>query len=532
MTTPTTAELLKYADLQMAAEAFLVDPLTGTPKDLKQALIDGNNRSSVFTATQAKAFADRWRVVDQRANTPTGFSGTLFEAVVDDPAAGIKAGELVMSFRSTEFVDDAARDNQATNALEIKETGFAWGQMRDMQKWYQDLQTSGQLPAGQPFTLTGYSLGGHLANAFNTIYPGAAQKTYTFNGAGIGGVAPTTSLKALLTQFTTDSTSDFGANITNASLKATYARVKAALKTQSAVSNSDTAELNRLANPGDKNTSIDFQTSTQATDILKAIGRINTLQKEIVRLKDITSGTAAAGPTQVANDQIVQQSLDYQMAVLAAAKFTDATGLLAGLSRAYNGKPSSQVTVPNQFDIVGSGTPSAVANSQWHIGQDVQVFIEDQPLYRGGVVADVLLQSLKYLDVKLLVNEFVNKDFGDTHSLVLLVDSLNVQNTLLQSPRCKTAKYIAARRLPASVKRRFGKKMGPKPCTPQQLKPPGARHEHPHPQSPNLQHAPHQTGAGLAGAQCQLAQRMCQRPRFERRPPKGAGHVQGGQCLL
>ena len=41
----------------------------------------------------------------------------------------------------------------------------------------------------------------------------------------------------------------------------------------------------------------------------------------------------------------------------------------------------------NQFDVVGATSPSAVANSQWHWGTDVQVFIEDQPLYRGGVVA-------------------------------------------------------------------------------------------------------------------------------------------------
>jgi hypothetical protein len=30
MTTPTTSDLLKYADLQMAAEAFLVDPSSGS----------------------------------------------------------------------------------------------------------------------------------------------------------------------------------------------------------------------------------------------------------------------------------------------------------------------------------------------------------------------------------------------------------------------------------------------------------------------------------------------------------------------
>jgi hypothetical protein len=174
MTTLSTAEILKYADLQMAAEAFLVNA-DGTPK-VGQAYIDGlktgNNHASKFTKTQAKAFADRWKVVDQRANTGTGFSGTLFQAIIDDPEAGIKAGELVMSFRSTEFIDDAARDNQATNALEIKETGWALGQLRDMQAWYADLRksssdptktTTGTISPGQPFKVTGYSLGGHLA---------------------------------------------------------------------------------------------------------------------------------------------------------------------------------------------------------------------------------------------------------------------------------------------------------------------------------------------------------------------------------
>ena len=75
MTTPTTAELLKYADLQMAAEAFLrvnkVGQLIPGGDALIQALIQGNDRASVFTETQAKAFADPdtgWTVVDQRAN--------------------------------------------------------------------------------------------------------------------------------------------------------------------------------------------------------------------------------------------------------------------------------------------------------------------------------------------------------------------------------------------------------------------------------------------------------------------------------
>lgn len=114
---PTISEYLKYANLQMAAEAFLVDalgsPLAGTR--YVEGLTNGNKHSSKFTEGEATKFAAEWRVVDQRANTGTVFSGTLFQ--------NNKTGELVVSFRSTEFIDDAIRDNLATNTYEIKNTG-------------------------------------------------------------------------------------------------------------------------------------------------------------------------------------------------------------------------------------------------------------------------------------------------------------------------------------------------------------------------------------------------------------------------
>jgi hypothetical protein len=169
MTTPTATDLLKYVNLQMAAEAFLVDPSTGAFKpDLKVALTDGNELVSRFTQTQAKEFLKHWRVVAQMPNTETGFSGTVFECTTDDPLTGAKANERVLSLRSTEFVDDHLRDNQATNTLEIFATGFAWGQLRDLEDWYAQLVRDGELVPGT-FGLTGYSLGGHLATAFNEM---------------------------------------------------------------------------------------------------------------------------------------------------------------------------------------------------------------------------------------------------------------------------------------------------------------------------------------------------------------------------
>ena len=110
MTTPTIADTLKYANLQMAAEAFIRDPVTyvlsGSGTDLIDALKTGNNHASRFTETQAEAFADPvtgWTVLDQCINTPSGFSCTLFKNNQTDVC--------VISFRSTEFIDDAVNDN-------------------------------------------------------------------------------------------------------------------------------------------------------------------------------------------------------------------------------------------------------------------------------------------------------------------------------------------------------------------------------------------------------------------------------------
>jgi hypothetical protein len=158
MATPTIADYLKYANLQMAAEAFLKvkDPKTDAwienyfkESDLVTALITGNNHASRFTPTQAADFAEYWKVLDQKPNTTSGFSGTLFECIKDDPATGAKKDDLVISFRSTEFIDDAIRDSASTNTLEVHDTGGAWGLITDLEKWYAQLRGSGLIPDPQ-----------------------------------------------------------------------------------------------------------------------------------------------------------------------------------------------------------------------------------------------------------------------------------------------------------------------------------------------------------------------------------------------
>lgn len=195
---------MEFANLQMAAEA-LYDKQTSIPsRKAKTNLFNenlittpdflraGNNRTNKFTATQAEEFAQKWEIVSHIANTGTGFSGTLFRATKKGgiPDTGIKEGDLVISFRSTEMIDDAARDNQATNTLEIKDKGWAFGQIADMEKWGQSLKNAKLIDNEKEVSVTGYSLGEHLATAFNILhnYEGSdikIKRTFTFNGTGV-----------------------------------------------------------------------------------------------------------------------------------------------------------------------------------------------------------------------------------------------------------------------------------------------------------------------------------------------------------
>jgi len=245
MPTPTISEYLKYAQLQMAAEAVIRNPLTNylnaSGDDLIRVLEAGNNRYTAFTKSEAKKFAEHWVVVDQCPNTPTGFSGTLFRCIKADPLSGANVGDRVISFRSTEFIDDAIRDSAATNKLEIHDTGWAWGQIADMEAWYVELQEKKFITETMRPTVIGYSLAGHLATAFNLLHrnDGKIGQVITFNGAGVGEMKGASNwretgeeLKKALEYFNTLRTKPeelrkkFDSGVTDAELMAFYDSVR------------------------------------------------------------------------------------------------------------------------------------------------------------------------------------------------------------------------------------------------------------------------------------------------------------------
>lgn len=390
-------QLLTFANLQMAAEAFwLGEGSISDSEQIQSVLERGNTHASRFMPVQAAQFADEYEILAHRNNEPrvaggTGFSGTLFR--------NRATGELTLSFRSSEFIDDAVRDSKSTNELEIKQLGWAFGQIAEMEDWFASLRQSGVLndASGQirPFNVTGYSLGGHLATAFNILRREAGESnlilgTYTFNGAGTGGLLNGRRL--------TDVIADFkqyrdDPNITTSGAWA----------------------------------ALPLETRNQIYDA--AVGRSSAIEAERQRLQTLQAEFAFDTRPPAG----IQASLPYQIAVLLAARDTVGASNFP-LPGGVNWIPSSPVFAApdqrfaNMIEIVGSEGgnlgPSFISNSGIHYGTRQEIYIEDQPLVRGSFpLLDILQRNL------LVDNPSVN-DFGDTHSLVLLVDSLSLMSAL------------------------------------------------------------------------------------------------------
>ena len=440
MNAPTATELLKFVNVQMAAEAlyrFSAIPTSANllPGDtysgaiLAKDLTDGNRHASKFTATDAAKFATDWEVVEHKSNTTTGFSGTLFKNKTTN--------EYILSFRSTEFIDDAARDNQATNTLEVKQKGWAFGQIDDMEGWYKHLLDTNLIPGGTKISVTGYSLGGHLATAFNILrqqdgtQASRIDKVVTFNGAGVGTVTQG-SLSGVMAYFhelrTTPAKIDEA--ITDAPLRTLVGTIRAKLADATWTVAQAKAEVDKLKTPEHPALSV------QELMVWTALDRMQTVATEASDAPRLSSGSSdpsvPPNPATIPLSQIEQTQFNYQMAVLLAGQKTQSVGLVDGLIQTFTGGQLAANPMANQYDVQGAPLPSAVSNSQIHYGSPVKTFIEDQPLKRGNYVSEALVRSLSYLDIKLLTNNYSVNDFGDTHSLVLLQDSLAVQNALLQ----------------------------------------------------------------------------------------------------
>lgn len=386
MATNEISTYLKYANLQMAAEALYRIPIESssaigsTPASYTgltvEALTDGNKHASKFPQALAADFVTKYQIIAHQPNTSTGFSGTLFRAIKDDPATNTHVGDLVMSFRSTEFIDDALRDSTGTNKG-IASFGWAFGQIADMEDWYRSLIDSGTLTASTPFDVTGYSLGGHLATAFGILRQEAGSSVikhiYTFNGAGTGGIGQETNLTELIQRF--------------------RAIWQDGLEPQG------------------------YPASLLETLRVAARNDVSNFLAESARVHSLVPGDGG-GPNTSPEGVFVSENFWFAMRF--AALQTTGGALVTG------NDPTSPNYADTRFmlnglmtELAGSGLGIISTSGLRHSQDRVAIQIEDQPAMRG-------LPS----SIPDLTNNWTINDFGDTHSLVLIIDSLSVMNAL------------------------------------------------------------------------------------------------------
>ena len=196
---------LNFALQQMAAESYLHKVSSGELL-LSEVLDLGNNnlgKSQVgfpalagatrMTSQLIQQFTQTYDIVSHHANDSTGFSATLIQER--------GTNNFTLSFRSTEYRNQSQGgdfERDGANGLfltgadgEILTKGFAFGQLAAMEDYYQST-VKNLLPPGAVLNVTGYSLGAHLATVFTELHgfetstPFSFGHTYTFDGPGRG----------------------------------------------------------------------------------------------------------------------------------------------------------------------------------------------------------------------------------------------------------------------------------------------------------------------------------------------------------
>ncbi|MGE0331943.1 MAG: calcium-binding protein [Ramlibacter sp.] len=211
-------KIQKYADavnLQVAAEAFLKN--AKFPENVPEAIVEGNKNNSKQPTVISKLFETgvgaRYKLVAhqdltqneeltvQGVTNKSGFSASIF--------LDTQTQQYTLSFRSTEFADNIRDPGDVrADAAEIGPKGWAFGQIYSMEAFWASLLNgtarhginavtildqqaladfrASMTQLGGKVNVTGYSLGGNLAEAFTELHRGQVNHTYMFNGAGTG----------------------------------------------------------------------------------------------------------------------------------------------------------------------------------------------------------------------------------------------------------------------------------------------------------------------------------------------------------
>ena len=166
----TIADYLSQAELALAAYSQLKAGISGT--QYLSALRD-SGRGLAFD--QASTFASRWRVVDQRNDSTSGLSATVFEESA--------TSKRYLAIRGTDDLIDVATDvvNIGQIGTPVLQPQF-WILRDQVRQWISE----GTLP--ESFTVTGHSLGGFLATGIAAEFASYVEHAYLYDAPGLNGL--------------------------------------------------------------------------------------------------------------------------------------------------------------------------------------------------------------------------------------------------------------------------------------------------------------------------------------------------------
>lgn len=423
---------------QMTAESYLEEIVGSRQETLRERLLLGNNASRTngyakeqtpeqdilpgatrLTKTQIEAFLTRYEILDHHANDATGFSATLIRDKLTN--------QLHLAFRSTEFATEANGGDRTRDIgggligqsppgadSELLREGFALAQIAAMEAYFAAVRRDSKFKFAEAagYTVSGYSLGGHLATVFaeNHADDPAFLKAYIFNGAGRGGlVGPVADNRDLLGLYLQIMGSP------QAGYEAVQARLRGAGMGQTAASLALSVATSGLLRRALGESAYDF----------------------------VTDGAYyAASVYSTARHQLAMRLLD---------PFMDSAlwvSILGGNPLA----PAVAAKIEYLFGTATHDDDTLVANSGITVPADARqwLFIEDQPDFYGeGGVFNLAGGALAMF----------SGDFLRTHSITLLADSLALMNAFSRADPSLTKLQIETFFAASSNRRAAGSKL-------------------------------------------------------------------------
>jgi Ca2+-binding RTX toxin-like protein len=166
----TIADYLSQAELALAAYSQLTPNISGT--QYLSALRD-SGRGLAFD--QASTFASRWRVVDQKNDSLSGLSATVFEEIT--------TSKRYLAIRGTDDLIDVVTDvvNIGQIGTPVLQPQF-WILRAQVRQWISE----GTLP--DSFNVTGHSLGGFLATGIAAEFSSHVEHAYLYDAPGLNGL--------------------------------------------------------------------------------------------------------------------------------------------------------------------------------------------------------------------------------------------------------------------------------------------------------------------------------------------------------